>query len=316
MKGQSACTELSYPEEYISMEAVDIAFAKESDSAYLTDESKLEVINPTSDGKPNRQVGPKAEVWEVEGNRVAVASFGSLMGNVDPNGAFGFVGTASYLMLEGNLKYNSNNFVVATGDGVVFDVKDICVVPLSTDGQRCGDEVLASPGKYKFSLYGYADGASYEQYISGNKFLYMGFRQRVNVSHMGVNPQVAFNGGEFVPVSNIDMGATAVTSVKIRGRTTLAMSFPQTYNVGEVVMINNMPVPVPTMTKTIKIHAVQDTSSSFFVDYIFELADGLEKRLGYFAYDPEIQMDGGNATEQCVSLPRSLAEKLKARRCR
>jgi hypothetical protein len=139
------------------------------------------------------------------------------------------------------------------------------------------------PGTYKFSLYGYTAGANFAAWASS--YTHIGVRQTVNFTHMGAGASVSFNGDSSVTPANL--GATAVTSVLITGASTsLSYTFPTTYNVGSI----STGTAVPAVTADVIIQAAPHDSdpSSFFVDYIFLMGNGLEAADGYFVYDPDV----------------------------
>lgn len=94
------------------------------------------------------------KITNTDGSEFAFASAGvNFGGKIDQGGAY--IGTASYLMMKGEIEYNDNGFIF---DDLFVD--SVCI-NLNADKTGCGAKRKATPGTYKFSLYGYS-GESWE----------------------------------------------------------------------------------------------------------------------------------------------------------
>mmetsp|Transcript_48439 Transcript_48439/g.122236 ORF Transcript_48439/g.122236 Transcript_48439/m.122236 type:complete len:368 (-) Transcript_48439:405-1508(-) len=290
-QGAAACNAGSLPEEYIAMKCETLAFLKAGAEAYLTDSSKITEVLPSapgSNGMNGEVVGPSVTVVETPNFKFGKAASGRMMGHISRNSAYGFIGIASYLMLEGALDFTTNDFKVPGNWGRGKDVTDVCVVPLE-DGVCGSTPHTATPGTFKFSMYGYMDGNGYSSFASG--YTHVAVRQRVTLSSMGSNVTVAFNGGAATAPEDISLGNTSITSLSISGASSIVtIAYPATYNVGTIAKSNffSQAKPKPAATLSVIIHAVPIDSESFFLDFIFALDHGLQDKNGYFVYDPDV----------------------------
>lgn len=302
-KGSSDCDIGSTPAEYVTMAVQNMILISGGDDAYLTDDSLLETVDRTA----NKEFATTETIGNGNTFQAVMVNTGSLMGVVNPAGSYGFLGTASYLLTEGEMSYNTNNFK-ALGPIVdtPVDFNNVCVVGLE-DGV-CGAERTATPGTYKFSIYGYTAGEQWENFVTTNGFTHLGVRQSFDVSAMGAGVKVSVDGGEATSVDAIGTGNTSISSVNITGaNTSLVINFEKKYIVGN----SSTGQPVPMMTKDASIHCLSSSSTVFFIDYVFEIADYLNAGDGYFVYDPEVSSgaqeiitvtdpDGGSYSVQMV----------------
>ncbi len=163
------CSDGNKPDEHIVMETTHLAFLKDDADAYITDDTKVEVIDSFSG--PMMEAQANVAVTDDTGSESthAFVAQGAWVGDVDTGLYFGYVGTASYILQTGELNYKTNDFII---DDTV--VEDVCIVEVDADGNCVGDAKVATPGTYKYSLYGYTDGSMYN--IFAAEFAYVGFR--------------------------------------------------------------------------------------------------------------------------------------------
>jgi len=144
---ETICTSVeTAPAEYIKLNMGGMAFVKEDDSSYLSDVSKLTPLIPNSAGENLTAEEVIEEDWTY-----SYASGGVSVGDSSTAGG-GYVGCASYLVTDGTWSFNTNSYNI---DGTIYD--DICV-NLDADDE-CGEMREATPGFYKFALFGVAEGA-------------------------------------------------------------------------------------------------------------------------------------------------------------
>jgi len=129
-----ACSDGNEPAEYIVMETTHLAFLKDDVDAYLTDDTKVEVIDSFSG--PMMEAQADVEVTDETGSESthAFVAQGAWVGDVDTGLSYGYVGTASYILQTGELNYKTNNFII---DDTV--VEDVCIVEVDSEGNCVGE---------------------------------------------------------------------------------------------------------------------------------------------------------------------------------
>lgn len=289
IKNNATCADhANRPAEYITMAVEGLAALRTNASAYLTNNSALHVIEATS------FIGPLLNSFNESSIEYGRVMLGARMGQ-ETDSAFGFIGTASYLVQRGSFAYNTNDFVVPSGNTNNHEtVSGICVVPIASNG-NCGANRTAQAGTYKFSLYGYTGGSGFTTEMAA--YTHLGARQLVNLTGMGAGASVTFNSGG---VALSAMGSTSVTSLVIRGATTtMSYAFPTTYNVGSIATGTAVPAASPTVIIHASPHPTD--AKSFHLDYVFALANGLQNANGYFVYDPDVTAGGGSTSSSTSS---------------
>jgi len=107
--GDAECNANSLPDEWISMGMTGLAYLKTDESAYLTDSSKVFIIPKGDHGHIYAE--KDVEATDSFGNDATYAfvTAGTWMGEKDVGylgtQAWGYVGTASYLLQSGNVKF-------------------------------------------------------------------------------------------------------------------------------------------------------------------------------------------------------------------
>jgi len=313
-KGNSGCSASSLPTEYIAMKPEEFAYVKSGANAYLNDSALVETLEPATNAGHLTglyYVGPTVDLIQPDENtEVAFANAGIFIGTPSSgaNAAYGFVGTASYLVTKGKFTGITNNsFRIPGTDKDGIPVEDICIVDIvdvaGVATCDANDARTISTGDYKYSLYGYTQGDGYADYVSNNDFTNFGVRNAITTQHMkgsldvtgdvevSVNHAGAgFSGtpAETWKVSAIPAsGFSGVQKLEIKGgSTTLRMDFPQKYNIGVV----STP-PIPKKTKTVVINLAKNDNNGFYLDFVFEATEELASQNGYFVYDPSV-IDG------------------------
>jgi len=310
-KGSTDCNANSLPTEFIGMKAEGFAFLT-NEKDYLSNQAaEVEVVaaatGPGDSGNSFHTVGPFATTLKFDDDKtqVAFANAGTYMGTVSKDGAYGFVGTASYLGVKGTTSFKTNSFRVPGNTKFGDAVDDICVVDLKVDGDKVtcdGTAQTISAGDYKYSLYGAVLGNGYADFLTnaagGGPYTHFGVRNVIATKNMKGSLKVAGDVEVIVNHAGADFsgkvsaipaaGFSGVKKLEIKGgNTKLKIVFPQKYNIGKI----EDGKPVPKKTKNIVINLAKGNADGFFLDFIFEAKDELKEKDGYFVYDPSV-MDG------------------------
>jgi hypothetical protein len=195
---------------YFTAETQDMALIKDGDSAYLTDDSKVEQIDATgtfSDAQTDRDGGDGSTYAYVIGQATA--------GDSTASGTFG---TAFYLVQSGSITSAYNTFpAAADGSGEV----NVCISEI-TNGV-CGAERTWNAGDLKYTLYGHIEGTDIGATVAD--YDYLGVRQHVTLQRFDPDTVSAtFNDG----IALEDMGGTDVTgfTLTFAGGKTASHTFP------------------------------------------------------------------------------------------
>lgn len=129
-----------------------LALIKTDATAYLTDDSEYTLGVPFGLGHAEANIIEDGDI------KAAFASAGvSFEAKFSDGGSY--IGTASYLMMEGEVEFNENDFWI---EGEKYS----SCITINDDADACGDKRKAVPGTYKFSLYGYTGDMNWEN-VSG-----------------------------------------------------------------------------------------------------------------------------------------------------
>jgi len=279
---------------YFTAETQDMALIKDDDSSYLTDASKVDVIDPHA-GSSTAQ----ADLTDPTGGGKFAYVLGLAEASADGLDATGLFGTAFYLVTEGTVTSDTNAFPTqVNGQG---DYAEVCISEISNG--VCGAARSWSQGDLKYTLFGHLTGTQTAEALANYK--YLGVRQHVTLQRFDEETVTAyFNDG----VDLTDMGGTDVKSFTLTfdGTHKVTHVFPNKYNVGnsadcEAAVEGLAACPTTadnSFTRDVKIKVSADGSAAgngVFFDYLFALepsteggSDGLIGNGKYFVYDPDV----------------------------
>ncbi|CAE8689941.1 unnamed protein product [Polarella glacialis] len=84
----------------------------------------------------------------------------------DPSVSGGYIGMASYLLKNGTISTNVNDFLVPDGPELsTTKTKSVCISPPRSPTSTCGAVLTYKTGDFKFSLFGFTTGSSF--YLPG-----------------------------------------------------------------------------------------------------------------------------------------------------
>lgn len=250
--------------KYFLMTGAGLAVIHGDDTSYLTDNTKMTIINSVTDG------------WSVRenGDDYAFSNTGVVLGNDEMGGG---IGITSYLAK--NTITTNKNKVYFKADGELKLSDGACISEI-TDGE-CGEARTWGAGDYKFNAYGWTSGTNF-QIPDGGK--YLGFRTKLQVvgaevTALTVNGKsVADNGGD--DVSNLSLTFSDVKAASI--------DFPTKYNIGTVDTTTKTATFTETKTVKIKAHSLNTEEQSIIIDYLFDITD-LSEAGKCFIYDPTVK---------------------------
>jgi hypothetical protein len=309
------CTsDVEGPPVYMEQDLHDLIFVSSKDD-YLTNETNIIEVDPYPNHLPYRDFSGAVEKY---GGKYAFIQAGGFYGDY-PEESGGYVGYANYLVTDGTLSTNVNDFYLAAGKddnhtlrgdseyGAPLGPYSVCISPLKNGA--CGDAISMTEGHFKFSMFGYTTGTAYQfPQINNAAAGYFGMRMEIVLKNMdgttpsGVKESLSFNNDPKLTLDNI--GHTNVKSFRFSmGKLGMIdYTFPTTYNIGTTPDGDSMTVPTPTSTKTVEIHvsAVKGNNNAVYVDYLFEGSDFavVDK---YFVYDPTITAVTGETASAAAS---------------
>lgn len=283
MAGDKTCTNLaSAPAEHIQMHTLGSALIDSTDTdgtTYMNDDKYFTLLPPSGAGYFSEPTLVPKTVADNTTPQYAFFSFGTDVGDTDSS-AFGYVGMAAYAMVQGELSFQTNEFMVQ-GANI-----EVCAVPNEEIGANttCGTARKIKPGDIKYSLYGYGAGAEINEVYQNVSFL--AFRSKVVYSTMGIGASVTFNDG----VKASAIGTTQIDSFQVDGNTTtLSIDFPQWFNYG---MVEDEEPKLKGSAQVQIRHVESETAGEFYIDYLFAKSDnGIGQHFGWFVYDPTIAGD-------------------------
>jgi hypothetical protein len=283
------CTSQDGPPVFIEQDLHDIIYVSSADD-YLTTDANLQEALPTAAANSNawiyRDYNGTAEQY---GGKYAYIQTGGFYGT-DPATSGAYVGTANFLVVDGPVSTNVNDFYLS-GDptsapitrgespyGAPLGPYTACISPLNNNG-ACGDARTAPEGYFKFSIFGYTTGSAYvSPQVNGAAAGAVGMRMELRLKNKdGTTPSVlslSFNNDPSLTLANV--GHTNVESFTlVTGDDVTTYTFPTTYNVGTTPVAGVMTVPTPTATKTvaIRVSAIAGETNAIYVDFLFEASD-------------------------------------------
>lgn len=301
LKGSSACSGTTGPAEYISFSLY--SFGGISDViSYSNPDGSVDPTKVLQASLASPPMTPTAvdSVTTVPGAEYAYRGIGSYVNAVPTasSTAWYWVGAAVYFLKYGTIATNTNSFryqAYMNNAYLTNQQIDCCIATDSgTRGLTCGAPQTYQPGSVKFSLYGYSAGPqSCKAYVNNgtvqanNSF----FRLLVNITAMGGGKvsSVAFNNAYTLST----IGTNSVANITVDGaNTSLSMSFPQKAVYGSLQSFLTSGTLSNYAVQPITIRAWPNgaDTKSFFLDFIFNFTDDINKCQGFFVYDPAVQM--------------------------
>ncbi|CAE8613994.1 unnamed protein product [Polarella glacialis] len=263
------------PDFYLVGEVQSFAFISANDSAYLTGIEELK-----GSAIPENKYRSIADDLTDGDATYARITAGQYVGD-NPSESGGYIGMASYLLKNGTISTNENDFLVPDGPGQSTTTsKSACIAELNTTTNTCGAALTYKTGDFKFSLFGFTTGSSFA--LPGGA-TYLGVRTKLTKKNFPADVAMTFNGKAKTLAGSTAIGTSDVTSMELTGNNrSLTIDFPQKYNVGNIA---GGEASTPTATKDVKIKvaAVDGDADSIYVDYLFGAAD-LQAAGKYFVY--------------------------------
>jgi hypothetical protein len=303
------------PSAYLQSEVVGLSYVDED--TYLTCASRgscaadMKVISGSGLGYRDYDV-----VNGADGTKFGYTMTGNVCGDLDTVG--GYVGVASYLNTgTKEIRTKTNRFYAATPTGPVDRVArgasndgapagpfTGCITE-ATNGACDGPDRVFKPSEFKFSVFGYLSGSSYnDTVVAGQNGFPAGmdhFGLRVKLSTVGFDASDLKVNNRTYTEAQTGEDVTSLSFAHERGG--LHLDFPTQYNIGSV---GSMSSGVDTVmdveaTKTIKIkvHGADSSGQFVYIDYLFETAGMGEGK--YFIYDPTIQSTEGDLDTGTIS---------------
>ena len=207
----------------------------------------------------------------------------------DPAVGGGYVGTANYIVTDGTVTTNTNEFYLAgaLGEARVQRLDSpygapsgpwsVCISPL-TNG-ACGAARSFAEGSFKFSVYGYTTGSAYAlPTIGSSAATPTEFGVRMKLTLVGATGDIDLHFNDDPALTLAALGSTSVTSFTVTSGAlgTISYGFHTDYNIGDIPTSGTSgSVPTPTATKQVKIRAsaVPSDATSIYVDYLFIASD-------------------------------------------
>lgn len=297
------------PDVYVKSEFVGIGLVKAS--SYLAECNTKEMTKAEGSHQDTCTMPPLGQDFYRDLSVNAEYGYtmsGAVFGDFSDIG--GYLGQATYLNKGSeDIELQYNKFYVGTqagmagverGDsdnGAPYGPIELCVVPLKNG--VCGDAVGYAPGNTKFTLFGFIGGTNWASYYPTANYTDMLYR--IKYTLVGTTADgVTFNGAQTLKLANL--GNTNVNMMDItKDEEVIRYTFKKTYNYGSAAeLVDRSDVPseanpfrlsTPNGTKDVKIRvsAVPDSTTSVYVDYLFDFAD-FANNWGYFVYDPDVQM--------------------------
>lgn len=244
-------------------------------------------VSLVESGAPhNHALRPSPEIRTHPPRADAYVQTGGFYGD-NPAVMGGYVGTANYIVTDGTVTTNTNDFYLAT------DVTDARVQRLDSPygapsgpwsvcisevvNGACGAARSFKEGAFKFSVYGYTTGSAYAlPDVGGATPTEFGVRMTLKLVGATGDIDLHFNNDPTLTLAKL--GSTSVTSFTLGSGAlgSITYAFQTKYNIGAVPSSgNNGTVPTPTATKDVKIRAsaVPNEETSIYVDYLFIASD-------------------------------------------
>ncbi|CAE8602212.1 unnamed protein product [Polarella glacialis] len=260
------CGGVASPEFYLQQEVQGFALIMANDSAYMTNFSEL-TASVIANNK-YRAIDGDLTLGDATYARITA---GQYVGDA-PSVSGGYIGMASYLLKNGTISTNVNDFLVPDGPELsTTKTKSACISELDTATSTCGAALTYKTGDFKFSLFGFTTGSSF---VLPNGVTYLGIRTKLTKKNFPADVEVTFNGKTktldgLTPISTSD-----VTSVELAGTSrSFTINFPEKYNVGSIGYDGYVSTPTATKDVMIKVAAVDGDADSIYVDYLFDAAD-------------------------------------------
>ncbi|CAE8586287.1 unnamed protein product, partial [Polarella glacialis] len=279
------CGGVASPEFYLQQEVQGFALIMANDSAYMTNFSELSasvIANNTY-----RAIDGDLTLGDATYARITA---GQYVGR-DPSVSGGYIGMASYLLKNGTISTNVNDFLVPDGPELsTTKTKSACISELEMKFRKswtstCGRALTYKTGDFKFSLFGFTTGSSF---VLPNGVTYLGIRTKLTKKNFPADVEVTFNGKAKKLDGSTAIGTSDVTSVELAGTSrSFTINFPEKYNVGSIGYDGYVSTPTATKDVMIKVAAVDGDADSIYVDYLFDAAD-LQAAGKYFVYDPTV----------------------------
>lgn len=262
---------------------------------YLTDSNKrLFIQSQTPAGKIDTVSDGPAEY--------AFAKTGAYVGGTNSDDASAWVGHAHYIMLNGKISTNVNNFPV---DPQGTEVQGVCIVDYKdADLKECGDAVEYKAGAYKFSVFG----GTMPSYAPDAKYTHFAHRQLLDLSR--INAYIKINGAAVGSLAALNLlGTTQVNSLEFGANVSntnekVTLDFPQKFTEGTYAGSGAAMALTPVRRETVLIRVSStktgaDWKNELAFDFIFPLKNDTLKKSGgggYYVYDPTYSVKSETAT--------------------
>jgi hypothetical protein len=263
------------PLGYYRSDVTALALIEGGDTAYLDSSDLATLVIPNGEGE--RITGGKS----VDDANLVYSSVSVLAGDCNTFGAY--LGTTSYLTLDGNATVTENTILLNgfSAEAVV-------------------DSVMYSPGSYKFSLFGVFCGSGYADFIASTDFTHLAFRTLL--SQQGCDSADGCTWSPMVKQASSDTyqdfpatgeSVTDVEAIEIVASDTdsnltwtMDIRFPRTYRYGYATEDGSEYNLVDEGGESMSI-TMTVGNGSVYLDYLFPITH-LNESLKYFIYDPEV----------------------------